>query len=380
MTDAPTSVRAGARFRPAGPRALLGVLLVVSLAAGCSTVETSSASSPAPALPTGASSLTTVAHSTTSTAHPSTSAAEPALAKPKIPANGAYFGAWRGPGPGRSTDPRVSIATVESAIGRTYAIDHQFYDWGAPIPDSYDRWTAQRGRIPMVSLCACRFKDGSNVAWARIASGKEDTYLNSAARGLVAFAKPVFLVFDSEPEAQVGVRGTVADYLAAWNHVVTLFRARGATNVAFVWAMTAYAFRPESGELALAESLYPGDKLVDWIASDPYNFDQNGAWHSLSFELGPWYSWATTHHATKPLALTEWGTKEDPNQPNRKAAWFRDATSNLESNYQAIRAVVYFDERKHERGIVNDWRVDTSPASLAAFAEVAHAAWFRPRS
>ena len=132
------------------------------------------------------------------------------------------------------------------------------------------------------------------------------------------------------------------------------------------------------GELALAQSLYPGDKIVDWIAADPYNFDNNGAWHSLSFELGPWYSWATTYHPTKPLALTEWGSKEDPSQPNRKAAWFRDAASKLESSYQAIRAVVYFDERKHERGIVNDWRVDTSPASLAAFAEISRAAWFRP--
>lgn len=271
------------------------------------------------------------------------------------------------------------MAAAEQAIGRKYAIDHRYYDWGADIPSSYERWTAASGRIPMVSVCACRFSDGSVVAWSRIAAGKEDTYLISVARGFVALRKPAFFVFDSEPETQVGIRGTAADYRAAWRHVVTLFRQRGATNVAFVWATTAYAFRPESGQIARAESLYPGDDLVDWIASDPFNFDQAGAWHSLSYELGPWYHWATTTHATKPLALTEWGSKEDPGEANRKAAWFRDALAQLQTKYRGIRAVVYFDEQKFERATVNDWRVDTGRPSLAAFAEISRAAWFRAR-
>jgi hypothetical protein len=304
--------------------------------------------------------------------------ARPMLAKPAVPATGAYFGAWRGPGPGRPTDARSSLLAIEQSIGRKYAIDHRYYDWGSVIPNPYLRWTAAHGRIPMVSVCACHFKDKTFVPWASIASGTEDAYLISVAKGFASFAQPAFFVFEAEAELQVGIRGTAADYRAAFHHIVAVFHAQGATNVAFVWATTAYAFRPESADRALAASMYPGDGAVDWIASDPYNFDYGGAWHSLAYELDPWYQWATKVHAAKPLALTEWGSKEDPLLPNHKAAWFRGALTSLESHYPAIHAVVYFDERKLEHRTVNDWRVDTSPASLAAFAEIAHAAWFRP--
>ena len=125
------------------------------------------------------------------------------------------------------------------------------------------------------------------------------------------------------------------------------------------------------------KTTYPGSNFVDWIALDPYNFDTNGSWDSLSSQVDPWYSWATTAPAPKPLMFTEWGSKEDPSVPNRKAAWFRDALSSLTTRYPAVHAVVYFDERKVEHGTVNDWRIDTSTVSLSAFAHIATAAYFQ---
>ena len=299
------------------------------------------------------------------------------LTKPAVPTGSAYFGSWRGPGPGRPANPEASIDETEAAIGRKYAIDHRYYGWGATIPTAHEVWTIAHGRIPMVSLCACRFADGSSVQWAAIAAGTDDAYLTSIAQGFVALKSPAFFVFDAEAETNVGVRGTAADYRAAWRHVVALFRARGAKNVAFVWSTTAYAFGPDSGQATLAKSLYPGNAVVDWVAADPYNFATDGAWSSLSDEMAPWYQWATTVLPGKPLMLTEWGSKEDPAQPGRKAAWLRDALTALESKYRAVRAVVYFDERKLEHGTVNDWRIDTSPQSIAAFAEIARSPWFQ---
>ncbi len=354
-------------------RALLAICTVVgivALAAGCGGSSAKPSASTRPSTPTTPDSPATTAPATTTTT-------AVRGGPPAVPSTGAYFGTWRGPGPGRSTDPHTTIEDAEREIGRRYAIDHQYYDWDAPIPTAYERWTAARGRIPMVSLCACRFKDGSNVQWGAIASGQYDLYLVSIARGFKSLGSPAFFVFESEPEAQVGIRGTATEYRAAFRHVVSVFRSQRVKNVAFVWATTAYAFRPEAKQLALVESLYPGDDVVDWIASDPYNFDQDGVWNSLAFELGPWYAWAVANHPGKPLALTEWGSKEDPNNPARKAEWFADALTGLSTKYRAIKAVVYFDEQKYERGVVNDWRIDTSAASLAAFAKIGRAAWFR---
>jgi hypothetical protein len=379
MTVGPTTAAARMRTRPPAVGGVIGALTTLVMLAGCSSLPTSSASTSHP--PSSSSSTSSTSSSTSST----TAAPLPlplpraglGLVKPIVPSASAYFGAWRGPGPGRPSRPETSIKVAEDAIGRKYAIDHRYYGWGAVIPTAYESWTVSHGRIPMVSLCACRFADGSVVPWARIAAGKEDAYLDTIAKGFVALNTPAFFLFDAEPETNVGIRGTAADYRAAFRHVVTVFRTAGAKNVAFVWATTAYAFRPESGDSALTASLYPGDGVVDWVASDPYNFANGGDWNSLSYEVDPWYQWVTATHPDKPLMLSEWGSKEDPAQPTRKAAWFRSALTALETKYPKIRAVVYFDEEKAEHGTVNDWRIDTSASSLTAFAEIAHAAWFR---
>jgi hypothetical protein len=350
---------------------VVGVALLLALAAACTSESAAAPPSPSTS-PSTTTTTTTVARTTTSTAP-----ARAALVPPKVPKTGAYFGTWRGPGPGRPVDPERNIQQAETAIGRRYAIDHQYYQWGDAIPSAYQAWTISQHRIPMLSLCACRYS-GSVVPWARIAAGMEDAYLVAIAKGFAAMHSPAFFVFDAEPETNVGSRGTAADYVAAFRHVVAVFQAKGATNVAFVWATTAYAWQPSNGEVALVKSTYPGDRYVGWIGGDPYNFFTNGVWRSLSDEVGPWYEWAASAHAAKPLMLTEWGSKEDPSQTDRKAIWFHDALTALSTQYTAVHAVVYFDERKAEHGTVNDWRIDTTAASLAAFATVGTAAWFAP--
>jgi len=272
----------------------------------------------------------------------------------------------------------MRLVQGEQLIGRKYAIDHRYYDWGSILPSPYERWTEAQGRVPMVNLCACHFNSSTVVSWKEIASGADDAYITSLADGFAFFGKPVFFVFDGEAENKLkgGEWGGPPDYRNAFRHIVEIFRAHGANNVAFMWVTTAYAFEAASGQVQDVKSMYPGDDVVDWIASDPYNFNHSGAWHSLSREMDTWYQWARTEHPDKPLALAEWGSKEDPKDPERKAKWFEDALRDLSTKYRAVKAVVYFDEEKHENGTINDWRIDTSPASLDAFARIGRARWF----
>jgi beta-mannanase len=274
------------------------------------------------------------------------------------------------------------MQVAEAQVGREFAIDHRYYPWATAMPDTYDKWTAAHGRIPMISVCSCYWDQGNTpVMWADIAHGRYDLYLISIADGFKALKVPMFFGFDAEPETNLPgatqqPRGTAADYVAAFRHVVDVFRARGATNVAFVWSVTGYAFQSASGESASAASTYPGDAYVDWLGVDPYNFDHGGAWHSLAYEMGPWYEWVRTTHPGKPLMLSEWGSVEDLNQPGRKAQWFAQASADLQSQFSAVRAVVYFDEQKSEQGTVHDWRIDTSTSALQAFRTMAHTKWF----
>jgi hypothetical protein len=317
------------------------------------------------------------------TTTPRTTSEVPTSAPPvhnvPVPESGAYFGIWRGPGPGRTVDGQNnldSLQALEHDLGRTFVIDHRYYDWGTELPTMFDRWTAKNGRVPMVSVCSCHFAGPSNVPWGDIAKGTYDDYIGRVADGFKALDRPAFFSFEGEPESQVGARGSAADYVGAFRRVVTIFRERRADNVSFMWVTTAYAFRPESHQTATVKALYPGDDVVDWVASNPYNFFIQSDWSSLSDEMDAWYRWARAEHPDKPLALTEWGSKEDAARPGRKGDWLRDALGLLETRYRQVKAVVYFDEEKHERGIVNDWRIDTSQTSLAAFGELARAQWF----
>ena len=56
-----------------------------------------------------------------------------------------------------------------------------------------------------------------------------------------------------------------APFIAAWQRMVNVFKANGASNVGFDW-------NPEEGVTrSCISSSYPGDAYVDWVGSDWYN-------------------------------------------------------------------------------------------------------------
>ncbi|HET9769869.1 MAG TPA: hypothetical protein VFS16_03190, partial [Acidimicrobiia bacterium] len=67
----------------------------------------------------------------------------------------------------------------------------------------------------------------------------------------------------------------------------------------------------------------------------------------------------------------EFGAQE--RNPGEKARWLAEAREALKTKFTGIRAVVYFDADKDF-----DWRVTTSPETLAAYREMAQDPWFNP--
>ena len=172
-----------------------------------------------------------------------------------FPANGAYFGSWVAPRSGEST--QQAIQRVESQIGRRFAIDHQYYKWDTSFPTSEQSWTVTQGRIPFVNWKAQR-TNGAVVRWSTIASGAEDAAIIARADAIKAFGYPIYLAFHHEPEDDLDAYGTPADYAEASRHIVTVFRSRGVTNVAFVWTMMSWSFNSNSGKNV--DSYYPGTR------------------------------------------------------------------------------------------------------------------------
>ena len=95
--------------------------------------------------------------------------------------------------------------------------------WYVPFPTGFAKTVANNGAVPLVQMDP----DGINVA--PIASGRYDGYLSSYAEAVRAYSHPVIVSFGHEMNGDwysgVYRHTSPAAFVAAWRHIVKLFRA-----------------------------------------------------------------------------------------------------------------------------------------------------------
>jgi hypothetical protein len=301
------------------------------------------------------------------------SAEPPPLPLPSLPPDagaparppGALFGAYV---QGESHTPAKQLAAVEtreSDIGRRLAIDHHFYPWDKEFPTVKEEADLRTGRIPLISWNGKTLNLGIGV-------GGQDELIRTRARAVKALEGKVMIRWMWEMDGRKKAEDTrhPALYVAAWRRIHDVFAAEGATNVQWVWCPNATAFR--AGDERNAPAYYPGDEYVDWICADGYNWAPGrpgDEWRSFAAIYGPFYEWGMARR--KPLMVGEFGAQE--RNPGEKAQWLTEAREALKTKFPGIKAVVYFDADKDY-----DWRVTSSPETLAAFRAMAQDPWFNP--
>jgi beta-mannanase len=177
----------------------------------------------------------------------------------------------------------------------------------------------------------------------------------------------MYLAFNHEPEND-GAYGSASDFVAAFRHVVSVFRAQGVRNVAFTWTLMGSSFINGT-----AGRWYPGGRYVDFVGSDSYNWypgRKGTKWRSFKASVGPAVSYAKAHG--KPVIIAEYGCQEDPHSPGRKGQWYRDELSALKS-YPSIKAVVYFDSPK-----IYPWLTDSTTSAMRGYRSLGNAGYLRP--
>jgi beta-mannanase len=269
-----------------------------------------------------------------------------------------------------------SVTAYEQAAGKQMTIVHWYALWGGwkgafsrADLDLVDR----RGSVPMITWEP--WAGASNdPAWSlrsAILSGHNDAYIESWARGMAAYGKPVLLRFAHEmhnqptyPWAVGNLGNTTEEYLAAWRHVRAIFDRQGAANVAWVWNPNTMGDTSAAIYTPIYRALYPGDAYVDWVGLDLYNTGPAlnwGApyWRPLSAVLSQPYA-ALTAVANKPLVLGEVGSSETGGD---KAQWISDGMGpSLVAQFPRVKAVVWFDMNKEE-----SWSVNSSSRAQSAF-------------
>jgi membrane-bound metal-dependent hydrolase YbcI (DUF457 family) len=276
--------------------------------------------------------------------------------------------------PGDSSARTIALGTyVRGLEDSPGLLDRYTEEVGRPpaIVGAYKRWDvtpfywpelheiASRGAVPMVGWEPWNEHD-HGYRLSAIAKGHFDDYIWRSAREAREWGGPILVRFGQEMNGswapwQRGVDGTTGPrFIAAWRHIVTIFRRAGATNVSWVWCPYV-----NNGHLPFMD-FYPGDKWVDWLALDGFNWGAASAWQSFPKIFDASYR-RLARIGSKPIMIAEIGSNE---AGGSKARWLRRTLHRQLPRLKRVRAVVWFDATDG-----SDFRIDSSPAALSAFRE-----------
>lgn len=220
--------------------------------------------------------------------------------------------------------------------------------WFEPFRVVFATEAARNGAVPLVQM------EPRTVKLTAIASGQYDSYLSSYALAVRAYGRPVILGFGHEMNGywySWGYRHTSPTiFVAAWRHIVTLFRARGAMNVTWLW--TVNTIRAQSGVLSPAP-WWPGGQYVTWVGIDGYYLKPSTTFASL---FGPTIV-AVRKLTRDPILIAETAATSAAGQPEKIADLFTGI------HIFGLLGFVWFDDT-NARG--QSFRIQSS-ADFAAF-------------
>jgi hypothetical protein len=252
----------------------------------------------------------------------------------------------------------ATVSNYLSEVARPPAISLWYTDFGSTLLTSEQASVLKEtGQAPMVTW------EPYNQSLSQIADGSYDSYLRLSARSAKAFGNELMIRFAHEMNGTwYPWAGSPTTYVAAWRHIVSIFREEGASNVRWVWAPNV----DRTGSMPFS-SYFPGEEWVDYIGLDGYNFGSTPEdnWQSLEEVFSASYTKITALSA-KPLIITETGSNE---VGGSKAEWIRTGfMKTIPQRFPRVTGVIWFN--KEQAGI--NWSIDSSQSSLEAFREVAN--------
>jgi hypothetical protein len=247
------------------------------------------------------------------------------------------------------------VAEFATAAKASPRIAGYYSSWGERFQTAFASTAWSHGAYVFVQL------EPWTVSCASIAAGKSDVFLRMYADAVRAFRHPVILSFGHEANGTWypwGEGTPPKDYVAAWRHIVTVFRQQGADNVTWLWVMNIGRFRMLPG-------LYPGASYVNWIGVTGYLSRPADTFTSV---LEPTISYVRQLAPGKPVILDETGVAPGSDRPAQ--------ISDLFAGVRAMHLVglLYFDIDQTGGQYKQDWRIEGNSVALAAFRRGAQGA------
>ena len=242
------------------------------------------------------------------------------------------------------------IADFAQAARRQPNMVGYYSGWAEPFATSFAQTVLSHGIIPCVQI------DPTFASVEGIAAGAYDGYLRSYADSVRDFGHAVVIGFGHEMNAPWYSWGyghvQPSTFVAAWRHVVTLFREQGADNVTWLWTIN--QDRPGTGTVRL---WWPGARYVSWVGIDGYYFRPSDTFASV---FGRTIDQVRTF-TDKPVLLSE--TAVGP-----AAGQFAKIGNLFEGMHQdKTLGLVWFDKTQHGGVLHQNWRIEGNQVAEVAF-------------
>jgi mannan endo-1,4-beta-mannosidase len=266
------------------------------------------------------------------------------------------IGAWTGTSPTSAV-----ISNLQTLQQRKLDIVQMFINWSTSFNSIREYADAV-------------YANGSilNITWepwgyntVRIKNGEVDSYIKNMADDMKAYGKEIWLRPLHEANGNwypwsIGDSSinTNESYIAAYRHIVDIFRAEGATNVKWIFNINS----ANVGQGASFTGHYPGDNYVDYNSLDGYNWGTTQqSWGSKwqSFDEIFSASYNALKQYNKPIIISEIASAEIGGD---KAQWITDTFKKIKTSYDKVFSVIWFNENKE-----TNWLINSSTASLDAY-------------
>jgi len=255
----------------------------------------------------------------------------------------------------------AGVDQFAQAIGRQPNIALYYSSWLKPFQASFATSAVKHGAVTMVQI------DATNTSLMSIARGRYDSYWRSYADEVKAFDAPVILSFDHEMNGDWyswGYRqSSPAAFVAAWRHIVTIFREQGARNVTWLWTINIIdGLKDVTGPTPW----WPGSSYVNWVGIDGYYYSPSTLFPSL---FGPTIT-DVRELTNDPILIAETGASIAAGQSAKIADLFAGVRT-----YGLLGFVLFNQDGVRK---TQSWRIG-SPAAYAALRQEAEA-YMKPPS
>lgn len=237
------------------------------------------------------------------------------------------------------------------AVGERPNLVTYYSVWGENFQQTFAETAASQGAMTIVQI------EPFNTSLARIAAGDYDSYLTRFAGQVAGFKHQVVISFGHEMNGywySWGYHSTpAATFIAAWQHIVNLFRRRGADNVTWLWQVNSLNAKTGS-----PRDWWPGAKYVTWVGVSGYyylpgdNFDN--VFNPVVYDV--------RQFTQDPLLVAETAVGPQAGQ----ARGIADLFAGIRTQHDI--GLVWFDQ--HSTGGLykgEDWRLEGNRTALRAF-------------